>query len=85
MRNADISRDRRYKLTALEWTAVLPGGEERRARVIGAERDWPSIWVEGFAPDEYAWVTVERFAGLGCRFPYEPPRFPQAVHIIMPA
>lgn len=81
MRNADISRDRRHELTALEWTAVLPGGEECRAWVIGAERDCPSIWVEGFAPDEYAWVTVERFAGMGCRFPYEPVRPTQAFHI----
>ncbi|WP_189070721.1 hypothetical protein [Deinococcus radiotolerans] len=73
MRNADISRDRRDELTGLEFTAVLPGGTEVPARVIGAERDWPLIWVQGFEPAEYAWVTPPRFAGLGCRFPFEPP------------
>lgn len=72
MRNSGISRDRRYALTGFPFVAVLLSGEERTARVIGAERAWPSIWVEGFAPVEYAWVTVERFARAGGRFPFEP-------------
>ena len=66
-----VSAARREEIVALSLMAVLPGGEERPAQVLGAALDFPVIHVQGFGRVEYCWPTVERFAQAG-RFPFDP-------------
>lgn len=66
-----VSRARREEIVALPLVAVLPGGEERPAQVLGAALDFPIIYVQGFGRVEYCWPTADRFAQAG-RFPFDP-------------